>query len=252
MRPHLLLLHAAEGEAQELQLRVRRGEEEVALIARPVDRPVERGPVRPRHAPHVVAGGERVRPQIAGDVQQIAELDALVAAHAGDRRLAAQVRVGEILDHRLAEAGLVVEHVVTDAEPVGDPAGVVDVLAGATGAGPSPLGARRIELQRDADDLVAGLRQQGGGDRRIDAAGHGDDHARAAAKAEIDGGYRHGAHYRDAQGRRKMRGLRRARNTISMRDSPGLSGIKWDKWDSVGQGPARPNRPRLKGRARAR
>ena len=69
MRPHLVLLHAAEGEAQELQLRVRRGEEEVALIARPVDRPVEHRPTRPHHAPHVVAGGERVRPQIAGERQ---------------------------------------------------------------------------------------------------------------------------------------------------------------------------------------
>ena len=214
-----------------------------------------------------MAGGERVRPQIAGDVQQIAELHALIAAHAGDRRLAAQVGVGEILDHRLAEARLVVEHVVADAEAVGDPAGVVDVLAGATGAGPRPRRVLRVELERDAHDLITGLRQQGGGDRRIDAAGHGDDHARAAAKAEIDGGYRHGAHYRDAQGRRKTRGLRHARNTNCMRDSPGLSGIKWDKWDvaharrvvcariksrACPQGLARgiKSRARLQGRAR--
>ena len=92
LRPHLVLLHAAEGEAQERELRRRGGEEEVALVARPVDRPVERGPTRLRHAPHVVAGGERVRPQIAGDVQQIAGTS---RAHCSARRGSASRRAGK-------------------------------------------------------------------------------------------------------------------------------------------------------------
>ena len=132
----LLLRHVAEGEAQVFELLRRGGEEEVALVPGAIDRAVELGPRRPRHAPHVVAGGERVRAKVAGERQQVAELHPLVAAHAGDRRLAAQVGVGEIVDHRLLEARLVVEHVVADAEPVRDPAGVVDVLPGTAGAGP--------------------------------------------------------------------------------------------------------------------
>ena len=32
-------------------------------------------------------------------------------------------------------------------------------------------------------------------------------------------------------------GPRHAQNIILKRDSPGLSGIKWDKWDSAGQAP---------------
>ena len=35
-------------------------------------------------------------------------------------------------------------------------------------------------------------------------------------------------------------GPRHAQNTNFRRDSPGLSGIKWDKWDSAGQRRARP------------
>ena len=54
----------------------------------------------------------------------------------------------------------------------------MNVLAGAAGA----LAVRRlamvVELQRDADDVIALLFQQRGDDARIDAAGHGDDDAR--------------------------------------------------------------------------
>ena len=146
VRPHALLRHVAKGKAQEFELLWRGGEEEVALIPGVIDRAVELGSLRPRHAPHVVAGGERVRAKVASERQQVAELHPLIAAHAGDRRLAAQVGVGEIVDHRLLEARLVVEHVVADTEPVRDAAGVVDVLPGAAGAGPRPRPARRIEL----------------------------------------------------------------------------------------------------------
>jgi hypothetical protein len=82
----------------------------------------------------------------------------------------------------LAEAALVVEHVMRDAEPVGDRAGVVDVLAGAAGA--PDRRAMVVELQRDADHLGAAARGERGRDRGIDAARHGDDdpaQARACA-----------------------------------------------------------------------
>ena len=182
LRPHPLLGEIAEGEAQEVELRRGGGEEEVALVPAAIDRAVQLGPGGAHDAPRIVAGGERVRAEIAGERQQVAELDALVAAHAGDRRLAAQVGLGEVLDHRFAEARLVVEDVVADAEPVRDPAGVVDVLAGAAGAGPGARRAVRIEAERDAHDLVARLGEQGGGDRRIDAARHRHRDARLAPR----------------------------------------------------------------------
>ena len=83
----------------------------------------------------------------------------------------------------LAEAALIVEDVMGDAEPVGDGAGVVDVLAGAAGpAAPDRL-AMIVELEGDADHLGAAARRQRGHDRAVDAARHGDDDARLARRA---------------------------------------------------------------------
>ena len=62
-----------------------------------------------------------------------------------------------------------------NADALGDVAGVVDVLPGAAGALAMGRGAMIVELQRDADDVVALGLQQRSRDRGIDAAGHGDD-----------------------------------------------------------------------------
>ncbi len=136
-----------------------------------------------------MAGRHGVGVELACRRQEVGELDRLVAGDAGDRRLAARIALGERLDHRLAEARLVVEHVMRDAELGGDLAGVVDVLAGAAGAGAVRGGAVVVELQRHADDVVARPLHQPGNDGRIDAARHGDDDARLGArwgKAEVE------------------------------------------------------------------
>src|SRR5690606_21063398 len=81
------------------------------------------------------------------------------------------------------EPALVVEHVVGDAEGLCNLARIMDVLAGATAS----LAPRRlavvVELQRDADDLVARSLHQRRRDRGINASGHGDDDAHAGAAA---------------------------------------------------------------------
>ena len=178
--PGLVLRQLAEGEAQEVELILRGGVEEVALVARRIEGAVERATAAlPRQRPtrDVMAGCEAVGVEVARGGQQVAELDRAVALDAGDRRLAGEVALGEPVDHRIAESVLVVEDVVRDAEAFGDTPGVVDVLAGAAGA----LAVRRraviVKLQGDADDVVALALQQPGHDRGIDAAGHGDDDA---------------------------------------------------------------------------
>ena len=117
------------------------------------DRPGGTAPAgRPTSAgAHVVAGRHRGGVELARRRKQVGELDRLVAGDAGDRRLAPRIALGERLDHRLAEARLVVEHVVRDAEPRRHLARVVDVLAGAAGAGAMRGGAVVVELQRHAD-----------------------------------------------------------------------------------------------------
>ncbi len=75
-----------------------------------------------------------------------------------------------------------------DAETLGDPRCVMDVLAGAAGALSSERGAVVVELQSNADDFEPAFDQKGRNDRRIDAARHGDDDAmigRVAGEIEI-------------------------------------------------------------------
>jgi hypothetical protein len=107
-----------------------------------------------------MAGGERVGLEFAHGVEQFAELDLLIANHAGDWRLARRIAVRERLHDGRLEALLVVEDVVGDAEPVGDAARIVDVLAGAAGSTASDSLTMIIELQGDANDVEALLLEQ--------------------------------------------------------------------------------------------
>ena len=66
-----------------------------------------------------------------------------------------QIAVGERAHHRLGEARLVVEHVMRDLERIGHAPRILDVLAGATSALPADRLAMVVELQRDADHVVA-------------------------------------------------------------------------------------------------
>ena len=168
----LPLGHPPEREAQELQLAARGCEQEVALVLVGVGRTVQ---FRAGKAADIVPRRQRRRVQILCGGQQVRELDGLVAAYAGHGRLAGEVAVGEPLHHGLTESGFVVEHVMRDAQSVGDGPRIVDVLPGAAGALPPGCGAVVVELKRDADDIVPRLRKQCGRDGTVDAAGHGDN-----------------------------------------------------------------------------
>ena len=57
-----------------------------------------------------------------------------------------------------------------NAEAGGHVTGVVNVLAGAAGTGAMRRGAMIVKLQRDADDVVAGVLHERRHDRGIDSA----------------------------------------------------------------------------------
>ena len=83
----------------------------------------------------------------------------------------------------VAEAAFIVEHVMGDAEPVGDGLGIVDVLPRAAGARALGRFAMIVELERHPDHLRSSARSEGGDDRTVDAAGHGDDDPCIRARA---------------------------------------------------------------------
>ena len=172
----LRLGHVAERKAQIVELLARGGEQEIALVAIGVGGANQRArPVAAAARRDIVTGGECGGAELARGRQQIAELDRAVALDAWHRRLARGVAVGEIIDHRFAKTALVVQHVMRDADPLGDIAGVVDVLPGAAGALAMGGRAMIVQLQRDADDVIPLGLQQRSRHRRIDAARHGDD-----------------------------------------------------------------------------
>ncbi len=171
------LVSSPSGKRRQIELLARGREQEIALVALGFARrdrargrrPAARARRRNGRSPAPAAPSSRAV------VEQVAELDRLVALDAGHRRLAGDIALGEAVDHRFLEAVLIVEHVMRDADALGDIAGVVDILAGAAGALAMGRRAMVVELQRDADDVIALGLQQRSRRRGIDAARHGDD-----------------------------------------------------------------------------
>ena len=122
-----------------------------------------------------MAGRQAIRAELAREGDQVDELHPLVAADAGHRRPPGGIFVGEAVDHAVAESAFIIEDVMGDPQPVRDRPRVVNVLARAAGARAPRRCAMIVELQRHADHLGAGARGERGGDRAVDAAGHGDD-----------------------------------------------------------------------------
>ena len=193
------LMHVAQREPQHGQLLRRCRKQKVALVAGGIGGGMKFRPLRPIEAPDIVAGGQHVGAEVAGRSEEIVELDRLVAAHARNRGFAGEVGVGKIVDHRLAKARFVIQHVVRNAEMAGGAAGVSDVTAGAAGAAGGRLAAVVIELKGNADDIVALFEHERGGDRRIDAAGHRRHRERARGNRSTG----HDGEYRPAAARRK-------------------------------------------------
>src|SRR6185503_1033959 len=180
----LRLGHVAERKAQKIELFARGRKQEITLVAIGI-RGAHQRPRSIAEAPRgdIMPGRERMCTKLARGREQIAKLDRAVALDAGHRRFAERVAVGKIVDHGFTEAAFVVEHVMRNADPFGDVAGVVDVAAGAAGALAMGGRAMVVKLQRDPDHVVAFGLQQGSRHRGIDAAGHGDNDPRVLRTA---------------------------------------------------------------------
>src|SRR6185503_4419603 len=117
---------------------------------------------------------------------KVDELHPLVAERTGYRGSAFGIFIDEPLDHALAEAAFVVEHVVREAEPVGDCARIVNVLTRAAGSGTLHGFSVVVELHRNADDFGSAASSERSRDGAVDAAGHGDDDPRALKGFEAE------------------------------------------------------------------
>ena len=180
----LRLGHVAKRKAQIVELLLRGRKQEIALVAVGIRGTHQRArSVFLTARGDIMPGRERVRAKLARRRQQVAKLDGTVALDAGHRRFAERVAFGEIVDHGFAEAAFIVEHVMRDADPLGDVAGIVDVAAGAARALAVGGRAMVVKLQRDPDHVIAFGLQQGSRHRGVDATGHGDHDPRVLRTA---------------------------------------------------------------------
>jgi flagellar hook-length control protein FliK len=178
-RPRLgLALQVSQREAQQIQLLLRRGIKEIALVAIRVGSAKEYAvAIGADPALNIMTGSQHIRTEFARGCQQIAEFHAAVAFYARNGRLARDIAVDEAVNHLLPEAGFVIQHVMRNADAIGHRLGVVDVLSGATRALAVDGGTVVVELQRHAHDIVTLLLEQCGDHRRIHATRHGNNHA---------------------------------------------------------------------------
>src|SRR5687768_6021684 len=111
--------------------------------------------IPPLQDARVVSGRHRVRAELVCEVQELRQLDAAVAAHAGARRVALEVAVHERLDHDAPEKLAPVEGVVREAETIGDSARIVNVLRRAAATLDRSVVGVIPEMERDTDHLEA-------------------------------------------------------------------------------------------------
>ena len=93
------LWHPPKREAQIIKLILRRCEQEIALIARGIERAVQFSTTRTNDSADIMASGEAIGTQFARESEQISEFYPHIAAHTGDWRAPAQIFVGKMINH---------------------------------------------------------------------------------------------------------------------------------------------------------
>ena len=129
--------------------------------------------------PRVVTGGDALSANLPGDNQQLIELQVVVAQAAGDRSASGNVLFHERAHHITLEALFVIDHIVRDADLLGDAAGVVDIVeraaASLNGLGHALASGETAlvpELHGQTDDIVAVGTEHGRNGGRIHTARH--------------------------------------------------------------------------------
>ena len=158
------------------QLALRQHVHHVALILRRIRAAVNEGPIADDLDARVMARGDGVESQQVGALAEPVELQVPVAFDARIRcqpfAVGTHVRIHDVAIEVVTE----VEDEMVDVQLLRHSSGIVDIgdrtATGIALASPQPHG--------DADDVVAGVDQLGGGNRRVDAPAERDENPHAA------------------------------------------------------------------------
>ncbi len=138
-QPHLFcnfadlrLRQMSKREAQIINLVLRGGKEEIALIAIRIDRTEHRAMVAILAAADIMAGCQSVRTQFARSLQKISKLDGLIARNTRNRRFTTHIGICKWIDNRFTEARFIIQYIMRNAEAFRNATRIFDVLARAT------------------------------------------------------------------------------------------------------------------------
>ena len=129
---HLGFGQATQREAQIVELRLGRREQEIALVARRIGGTVQLRPRRALDPADIMAGRQAIGAQVARDLEKVGELHAHIAFDAGDRRAPGHIFIGKVGDHRIAKPAFIIKDIMGNADAVGDRARVANILPRAT------------------------------------------------------------------------------------------------------------------------
>ena len=109
--------------------------------------------------------------------RQRRELQVTIAVDARNRRPARRILLDEVRDDVIAELLFEIHDVVRDAKPRRDAPRIVQIVDRAAAPEADVASALIVELHRQTDDVMPGLRHQRCSHGRIDTAGHRYDYS---------------------------------------------------------------------------
>src|SRR5262245_35579621 len=168
-RPGELILGQRKQEVRLVLVRIETSPEEESSVLRLLDT-------------RVVPSCQMLGPEPSRAVQERRELHIAVAVRAGNWRAPRAVLAHEIRDHRVRELPLEVHDVVGETACRGYAPRIVQVVERAAATELHtltrlPRASRGVQLHRQTNDVMTLLGEQGRGNRRVDAARHGNDNA---------------------------------------------------------------------------
>lgn len=173
---HLVFAEATDRKSHRAEFCGRHRKQEIALVFVGIDTTAEipAAVVAPLDA-RIVAGCDHLGTESAGPLQERRELNVLVALYARIRCFSLEIGIDEIIDHGFVEYTLEVDHVVWNAEVLGDAAGVLDIARTAAAAAPRHGAAGVVEPHGHADDPLTALDEHGCYGCAVHASGEGND-----------------------------------------------------------------------------
>ena len=112
----------------------------------------------------IMTRGQTIGTKFTCGCQQIGKFDCLVATNTGNRCFTAQIAIGKIFHHLIAEFGFIIQYIMRNTQPRRNRACIMNINTGTTRAFGLNRNAMIVKLQGDTDYFIALVMQHRCGD----------------------------------------------------------------------------------------